>query len=149
MLVASVAEIDDVDVLIAATLHDVLEDTPTTAAEVEQLFGARVCRFVQALSILIPREAVHRLSPGLEALSWVPGISTVAALPGVERMLSKATVLTAPEPAIRSELHRLEETVEKLQSDVAQLQEQVAFLENLLQQRGGESYLTGTSGRSS
>jgi hypothetical protein len=102
-------------------------------------------RFVQALSILIPREAVHRLSPGLEALSWVPGMSTVAALPGVERMLSKATVLTAPEPAIRTELHRLEETVEKLQSDVEHLQEQVAFLENLLQQRGRESYLTETT----
>jgi hypothetical protein len=92
-------------------------------------------RFVQALSTLIPRENTHRLSPGLEALSWVPGMSTVAALPGVERMLSKATVLTAPEPAIRSELQRLEQTVERLQNDVERLQEQVAFLENLLQNR--------------
>lgn len=99
-------------------------------------------RFVQALSVLIPRETVHRLSPGLEALSWVPGISTVAALPGVERMLSKATVLTAPEPAIRSDLQRLEQIVEKLQNDVEQLQEQVAFLENLLQQRARETYIT-------
>ncbi len=60
-------------------------------------------------------------------------------------MLSKATVLTEPEPAIRTELQRLEETVEKLQNDVEHLQEQVAFLENLLQQRGRESYLTETS----
>jgi guanosine-3',5'-bis(diphosphate) 3'-pyrophosphohydrolase len=50
MLVASVAQVDDVEVLIAAVLHDVLEDTPTTAAEVESLFGARVCSLVQALS---------------------------------------------------------------------------------------------------
>jgi hypothetical protein len=105
-------------------------------------------RFVQALSILVPREAVHRLSPGLEALSWVPGISTVAALPGVERMLSKATVLTAPEPAIRSELQRLEQTVEKLQNDVEQLQEQVAFLESLLQQRSRNDFLTQTAAES-
>ena len=57
-------------------------------------------------------------------------------------MLSKATVLTAPEPAIRSEMQRLEQTVEKLQNDVEQLQEQVAFLENLLQQRARETYIT-------
>ncbi len=50
MLVSTVAQVDDVDVLIAAALHDVLEDTPTTAAEVEQRFGERVRRFVQALS---------------------------------------------------------------------------------------------------
>ena len=102
-------------------------------------------RFVQALSVLVPRETVHRLSPGLEALSWVPGISTVAALPGVERMLSKATVLTAPEPALRGELQRLEQTVERLQNDVERLQEQVAFLENLLQNRARDHYLTETT----
>ena len=50
MLVSSVARIDDPDVLIAAALHDVLEDTPTSAAEVEQLFGERARRFVEALS---------------------------------------------------------------------------------------------------
>lgn len=50
MLVASVGRIDDVEVLIAAVLHDILEDTPTTAQEVEARFGARVCRLVQALS---------------------------------------------------------------------------------------------------
>ena len=102
-------------------------------------------RFVQALSVLVPRETVHRLSPGLEALSWVPGISTVAALPGVERMLSKATVLTAPEPALRGELQRLEQIVERLQNDVERLQEQVAFLENLLQNRARDHYLTETT----
>jgi guanosine-3',5'-bis(diphosphate) 3'-pyrophosphohydrolase len=49
-LVANVAQVDDVEVLIAAVLHDVLEDTPTTALEVSERFGARVCRFVEALS---------------------------------------------------------------------------------------------------
>lgn len=97
-------------------------------------------RFVQALSELVPRESVHRLSPGLEALSWVPGMATVASMPGVERMLSKATVLTAPEPARRNDIQRLEETVERLQSDVERLLEQVAFLENLLQERAEKAY---------
>jgi len=49
-LVANVGQVDDVEVLIAAVLHDVLEDTPTTADEVTERFGPRVCRFVQALS---------------------------------------------------------------------------------------------------
>jgi hypothetical protein len=97
-------------------------------------------RFVQALASVIPSESVHRLSPSLEALSWVPGITTVAALPGVERMLSKATVLAAPQPATRNEMQRLEETVEQLQKDVDRLMEQVAFLENLLQKRAEDHY---------
>jgi (p)ppGpp synthase/HD superfamily hydrolase len=49
-LVANVGQIDDVEVLIAAVLHDVLEDTPTSADEVTERFGERVCRFVRALS---------------------------------------------------------------------------------------------------
>ncbi len=50
MLVANVGQVEDVEVLIAAVLHDVLEDTPTTADEVTARFGGRVCRLVQALS---------------------------------------------------------------------------------------------------
>ncbi len=50
MLVANVGQVEDVEVLIAAVLHDVLEDTPTTADEVTARFGARVCRLVEALS---------------------------------------------------------------------------------------------------
>jgi (p)ppGpp synthase/HD superfamily hydrolase len=50
MLVSCVAGVDDQEVLIAAVLHDVLEDTPTTSAEVRERFGDRVCSFVEALS---------------------------------------------------------------------------------------------------
>lgn len=49
-LVANVARVEDVEVLIAAVLHDVLEDTPTTSGELCARFGERVCRFVEALS---------------------------------------------------------------------------------------------------
>jgi hypothetical protein len=103
---------------------------------------AEAFRFVQALSALMPRESLHRLSPSLEALSWVPGMSTFAALPGVERMLSKATVLTAPEPAMRADMQRLEDTVERLQAEVDRLTEHVAFLEQLLEKRAEPTYLT-------
>ena len=50
MLCATVGGVEDVEVLIAAVLHDVLEDTPTSAAEVEERFGARVRELVESLS---------------------------------------------------------------------------------------------------
>ncbi len=50
MLVSNVGGVEDEEVLIAAVLHDVLEDTPTSAAEVEERFGARVRALVEALS---------------------------------------------------------------------------------------------------
>jgi len=40
----------DVDMVAAALLHDVLETTPTPAAEIERRFGAPVARLVQAVS---------------------------------------------------------------------------------------------------
>ena len=73
-LVANVGQIDDVEVLIAAVLHDVLEDTPTSADEVTQRFGERVCRFVRALSDdkSLPRKRRREITleelPEMEAL---------------------------------------------------------------------------------
>ncbi|MCD8082685.1 MAG: HD domain-containing protein [Clostridiales bacterium] len=39
---------DDEEVIAAAYLHDVLEDTPTTPEELEQAFGSRVLALVQS-----------------------------------------------------------------------------------------------------
>jgi guanosine-3',5'-bis(diphosphate) 3'-pyrophosphohydrolase len=68
MLVASVGRVGDVDVLIAAVLHDVLEDTPTGAEEVETRFGTRVRAMVEALSDdkSLPRQ--HRRQITLDEL---------------------------------------------------------------------------------
>ncbi len=63
-------------------------------------------------------------------------------------MLSKATVLTAPEYAMRSDIQRLEQTVERLQNDVERLTEQVTFLESLLEKRAQDAYLTETTAES-
>lgn len=49
-LLVRLAEIEDVGILTAAILHDVVEDTSATAAEVELAFGARVRALVEALS---------------------------------------------------------------------------------------------------
>ncbi|WP_086617675.1 HD domain-containing protein [Erythrobacter tepidarius] len=40
------AGVDDVEVLMAAILHDTIEDTKTTADELTERFGARVCSLV-------------------------------------------------------------------------------------------------------
>jgi (p)ppGpp synthase/HD superfamily hydrolase len=68
MLVAGIGQVQDVEVLIAAVLHDVLEDTTTTAEEVEQRFGLRVRGLVEALSDdkALPRRRRRELT--LEAL---------------------------------------------------------------------------------
>jgi guanosine-3',5'-bis(diphosphate) 3'-pyrophosphohydrolase len=74
MLVARVAQIEDVEVLMAAVLHDVLEDTPTSRDEVAARFGPRVCQFVEALSDdkSLPRKQRRQITldhlPAMEAL---------------------------------------------------------------------------------
>ena len=47
---AEVGGITDVDILTAALLHDVVEDTDTTPEEIEELFGSRVRGFVMELT---------------------------------------------------------------------------------------------------
>ncbi len=49
-LLASVGEIEDFNVLIAAVLHDTIEDTETTEEEITKLFGAEVCETVLELT---------------------------------------------------------------------------------------------------
>jgi len=45
-LLANVGEIESYDVLIAAVLHDTIEDTETTEKEITELFSANVCKLV-------------------------------------------------------------------------------------------------------
>ena len=49
-LLIQVGDVSDRDVLVAALLHDVLEDTPTKAKELKVHFGERVTRIVQEVS---------------------------------------------------------------------------------------------------
>jgi (p)ppGpp synthase/HD superfamily hydrolase len=50
---------DDEDTIIAGLLHDVLEDTPVTAEEIERQFGAKVVAMVKDVT-----------EPDLPGLSW-------------------------------------------------------------------------------
>ncbi len=45
-LLANIGKVKDYDVLIAAVLHDTIEDTETTKKEITKLFGATVCKYV-------------------------------------------------------------------------------------------------------
>src|ERR1044071_10441566 len=45
-LLANVGKVEDYDILIAAVLHDTVEDTATTREELTELFGEKVCRYV-------------------------------------------------------------------------------------------------------
>lgn len=45
-LLANVGKIEDYDILIAALLHDTIEDTKTTKEEIAELFGKKVCGYI-------------------------------------------------------------------------------------------------------
>jgi len=50
MLLADIGGVSDPEILAAAVLHDTLEDTETTPAELEAVFGPRVRALVEAVS---------------------------------------------------------------------------------------------------
>ena len=49
-VLATEGEVDDADLLIAAVLHDTVEDTATSREELEELFGAQVAALVDEVS---------------------------------------------------------------------------------------------------
>jgi guanosine-3',5'-bis(diphosphate) 3'-pyrophosphohydrolase len=49
-LLTNVGKVEDFDVLIAAVLHDTIEDAETTKEEIAERFGAEVCKMVLELT---------------------------------------------------------------------------------------------------
>lgn len=76
-LLAEVGGVHDEEVLAAAVLHDTLEDTDTTRAELETAFGPAVCRVVEEVSddTRLPKAERKRLQ-----IVHAPELSTAAAL---------------------------------------------------------------------
>jgi guanosine-3',5'-bis(diphosphate) 3'-pyrophosphohydrolase len=62
-LLLDVGGVYDVDVLVAAVLHDTIEDTETSAVEIEDRFGVRVRAIVEAVTDdkSLPKEERKRL----------------------------------------------------------------------------------------
>lgn len=81
-------------------------------------------RFLGALEPLLSRPRVEPAHAALAAFAWLPGLHGLA---------SAASRLPEPDYATRSELARVEATVERLEVEVDRLQQQVDFLEKLLQ----------------
>jgi len=74
---AEIAEVTDPDILAGAILHDTLEDTDTTAEELETQFGARVRSFVEAVTDdkSLPKQQRKQLQ-----IDHAPSLSMGAAL---------------------------------------------------------------------
>lgn len=102
-------------------------------------------RFTGALAPLIPEAPRRQLSPEVEAWSWIPGMTTVATLPGFAGIVSKVSQLSPPPPPQPGQLERLEATVDRLQADVERLHQQVEFLQDLLEKRSDEQFLQRSS----
>lgn len=95
-------------------------------------------RFIGALAPLMPRPAARSPNARLPAPSWLPGVAATAGVPGLAGLVSKVSMLTAPDYAQRGDITRVETTVERVESEIERLQQQVDFLEELLQKRAAE-----------
>ena len=95
-LLASEAGIDDVVVLQAALLHDVVEDTPTSIADVQAEFGAAVASIVQELTDdkSLPKEERKRLQV-VNAPSKSQGAAWVKA---ADKICNLREIVAAPPP---------------------------------------------------
>jgi guanosine-3',5'-bis(diphosphate) 3'-pyrophosphohydrolase len=58
-----IGEIRDMHILVAALLHDTLEDTDTSATELEQIFGEKICTIVKEVTDdkTLPKQTRKRL----------------------------------------------------------------------------------------
>jgi hypothetical protein len=102
-------------------------------------------RFAGALAPLLPDRGVIAPSPDLEPLAWLPGVGAVSTLPFLGGIVSRMAMLSPPDYATRDQVERLEDVVESLRGEVERLQQQVGFLEDLLQKRAEAPYLPTSS----
>lgn len=126
--------------------HQITVETPRRRYRI-RIPNDDAFRFAGALGPLVQELVV----PGRqqeEPWAWIPGMSTVAAMTGVSAVFSKVPMLAAPEYATRDQLRALTATIQNLQHDVERLQQEVSFLEALLQKRA-EQTLLSSSGRES
>jgi guanosine-3',5'-bis(diphosphate) 3'-pyrophosphohydrolase len=93
-LLAEVGAVADEDILIAALLHDTVEDTDTTPAELEQAFGPTVRRLVEEVTDdkQLPKAERKRLQ-----IEHAPSLSAGAALIKLgDKIANVADLATAP-----------------------------------------------------
>lgn len=86
-MLSDIGGIDDPEILAAAILHDTVEDTESTAEELEELFGKRVAGYVLEVTDdkSLPKaerkqlqvEHAPHLTPGAKAIKLADKISNV------------------------------------------------------------------------
>ena len=101
-------------------------------------------RFLAALAPLVPQPTATPLPPDLEPLSLIPGFRTITTLPAVSGLVAKVSMLSPPDYATRGHVSRLETDVERLQVELEQTRQQVAFLQELLERRSEHAALPGS-----
>ncbi len=104
-ILANVGGIEDYDVLIAALLHDTIEDTETSAKEITNLFGETVCGYVREVTDdkNLPKAERKQLQ-----IEHAPHLSTGAKLIKLGDKISNITDVTNNPPADWSKERRLE-----------------------------------------
>jgi (p)ppGpp synthase/HD superfamily hydrolase len=95
-VLARIGQVADVAILQAALLHDTLEDTETTAGELEEQFGGEVCRLVQEVTDdkNLPQHERKRLQ-----IEHAPHLSRAAQQIKVADKICNVAELTPTEPA--------------------------------------------------
>jgi guanosine-3',5'-bis(diphosphate) 3'-pyrophosphohydrolase len=104
-LLANIGKIEDYDVLIAAVLHDTVEDTETNPEEITELFGEKVCRYVLEVTDdkSLPKAERKQLQ-----VEHAPHLSYGAKLIKLGDKISNITDVTGNPPHDWSQERRLE-----------------------------------------
>ena len=104
-LLANIGKVEDFDVLIAAILHDTIEDTGTTEEEITELFGETVCGYVLEVTDdkNLPKDERKQLQ-----VEHAPHLSTGAKLIKLGDKISNITDVMNNPPAGWSIERRLE-----------------------------------------
>ncbi len=104
-LLANVGKVDDYDILIAAVLHDTVEDTETTEEELTELFGATVCGYVLEVT---DDKSLDKAERKLKQIKHAPHLSVGAKHVKLADKISNITDVTNNSPAGWSKERRLE-----------------------------------------
>jgi len=104
-LLANVGRIEDYDILIAAMLHDTVEDTETTAEELTERFGDRVCKMVLEVT---DDKTLPKQTRKLKQIEHAPHLSTGAKQIKLGDKISNITDVTNNPPAGWSPERKLE-----------------------------------------
>jgi guanosine-3',5'-bis(diphosphate) 3'-pyrophosphohydrolase len=104
-LLANIGKVEDYNVLIAAILHDTIEDTETTREEITELFGEAVCGYVLEVTDdkSLPKAERKQLQ-----IEHAPHLSHGAKLIKLGDKISNITDVTTNPPSDWSQQRRLE-----------------------------------------